>query len=315
MTELVDVQRIEQAVGMIAPTFRDTPQYVCDELGDALDLRPLLKVETVNPVRSFKGRGADLLARRTPSSVALVCASTGNLGYALAHVAGKYGVRVEIFASSMTDQTRLFQLESFGANVHLVLGDHDAARRDARAAAERTGWKFVEEGTEPAFVEGGGTIGAELTGFDGTIDHVLVPVGHGSSICGIAAWFNAVSPSTRVVAVGSTGAPAMERAWRTGDLESDGPTKTMAEGLAVREPVAETVRAMRRSVDAYVLVDDELLSVAARLLRTCSRLVAEPAGAAGIAGALSMADELRGTTVALPVGGANVDSEALEREY
>lgn len=314
MTELVvDVARIEQAAREIAPEFRDTPQFVCEMLGEALDMRALLKVETVNPVRSFKGRGTDLLAQRASRSEVLACASTGNLGRALARAGREHGVQVEIFAASAADQLRLFRLEALGANVHLVHGDADAAEHVARTETERNGWKLVEGGSETALAEGAGTIGTELTGFPGPIDHVLVPVGHGASLCGIAAWIKATSPATRVVAVGSTGAPAMERAWRTGDLEPDGPTKTIAESLAVREPVAETLQAMRNTVDDYVLVDDELLLTAVGLLLNRSGLVVEPAGAAGVAAALSMRDALRGATVALPISGADIEPETLEQ--
>lgn len=313
MTELaVDVARIEQAAREIAPEFRDTPQFVCQELGEALDVRALLKVETANPVRSFKGRGADLLAQRAARSEVLACASTGNLARALAHTGQQRGVQVEIFASSSADQLRLFRLESLGANVHLVSGDADAAGQVARTEAERNGWRLVEGG-ETALAEGAGTIGTELVGFRGAIDHVLVPAGHGASVCGIAAWLKATSPATRVIAVGSTGAPAAERAWRTGDLEPDGPAKTIAEGLAVRAPVAETLQAMRSTVDDYVLVDDELLLTAIGLLLDRAGLVVEPAGAAGVAAALMLRDQLRGATVALPVGGANIETETLEQ--
>lgn len=307
----VDVRRIEEAAGSISSVFSGTPQFVSEPLGDVLDCEALLKVETINPIRSFKGRGADFLARSTPREDVLVCASVGNLGQGLAYAGREHGLRVEIFASSTTSQLRLFRMEALGANVHLVDGDFDTARKSARDAAERDGWRLVEDGGEAALAEGAGTIAVELTRAERPIDFVLVPVGNGSLICGIAAWFKAVSPRTRVVAVGVTGSPAMERAWRTGVLEEGAPTGTIADGLAAREPVGPAVRAMRDTVDGYVLVDDDVLLTAMRLLLTRCGVVAEPSGAAGVAAALTMRDELGGASVALPVGGANVDADVL----
>lgn len=308
----VGVSQIEKADGCIDPLFRNTPQFLAEQLGDALGLRALLKVETVNPIRCFKGRGTDFLARTRPRGDVLVCASAGNLGQGLAFAGRAHGLTTKIFASRSVDRGKLLAMRALGAEVHLVDGDFDAARQHAGETAARHGWTLVEDGSDAPLAEGAGTIAVELTRGNVAVDHVLVPVGNGSLACGVAAWLKAVSPSTQVIAVGATGAPAMEHAWRTGDtIPSTTPTTTFAAGLAARVPAPRAVKAMRATVDDFVLVDDRQLLDAMRLLVRTTGLITEPSGAAALAGAIAMRDQLAGATAALVITGGNVDERLL----
>ncbi|MFJ4567222.1 threonine/serine dehydratase [Streptomyces caelestis] len=309
---LVDVGQIEKAAACVNPVFRDTPQFRADQLDDALGMRALLKVETVNPIRCFKGRGTDFLAQTRTRGAVLACASAGNLGQGLAYAGREHGLPTIVFAASSVNPKKLAAMWRLGAQVHLVQGDFDSARQLAAETAERHGWTLVEDGSDPPLAEGAGTIAVELTRFHPVIDIVFVPVGNGSLACGVAAWFKAVAPSTRVVAVGATGAPATERAWRTGDIASStAPTTTIAEGLAARVPAPRAVEAMRATVDDFVLVDDHRLLDAMRLLKRTTGLIAEPSGAAALAGALTMRSQLAGAHAAMVITGANVDQGLL----
>ncbi|MDL4770785.1 MULTISPECIES: threonine ammonia-lyase [Thermomonosporaceae] len=303
----VDVGRIEKAAALIDPVFRDTPQFPAPRLGDELGFEALLKVETINPIRCFKGRGTDFLVRTSDPGEVLVCASAGNLGQGLAFAASGRGLTAKIFAAGSVNPRKLSAMRRFGASVGLVDGDFDAARDRAAEEAARHGWKLVEDGSDPPLAEGAGTIAVELTRAGARpVDHVLVPTGNGSLACGVAAWFKAVSPSTKVIAVGAAGAPAMEHAWRTGDTTPGGPTTTLAEGLAARVPAARAVRAMRSTVDDFVLVDDGQLVEAVRLLVRTTGLVAEPSGAAAVAAAVALRRDLAGANVAMVITGANI---------
>ncbi|MEV0403050.1 pyridoxal-phosphate dependent enzyme [Actinoallomurus sp. NPDC050550] len=308
----VDVGNIEKAAACINPLFRDTPQFFAERLSGTLGVQALVKVETVNPIRCFKGRGTDFLARTRPRGDVLACASAGNLGQGLAFAGREHGLATKIFAASTINPHKLAAMRALGADVRLIDGDFDAARQQAALTCERQGWTLVEDGTDPPLAEGAGTIAVELTAGPRSIDCVLVPVGNGSLACGVAAWFKAAAPATRVIAIGAAGAPVMEHAWRTGDTTpSAAPTTTIAEGLATRVPAPRAVEAMRATVDDFILVDDRQLLEAMRLLIETTGLIAEPSGAAAIAGALAMRNELAGAAAALVVTGSNIDHRLL----
>ncbi len=303
---MIDPARIERAAAAIDPVFTHTPQYACEPLGDRLGCAVVLKVETVNPIRSFKGRGTDWLAHAARAGETLACASAGNFGQGLAYAGRARGLAVHVHVAATANPRKVERMRAMGATVELVDGDVDDAKDLAGAEAERHGRRMVVDGRESEIAEGAGTIARELTQGGHVPDVVLVPVGNGSLISGVAAWLKAVAPATRVIAVGPAGSPVMERAWRTGELDPAGPTDTIADGLAARVPVAEAVAAMRATVDDFVLVEDERLLEAVDLLRDTAGLIAEPSGVAGLAGALALADQLRGATIATPVCGSNV---------
>ena len=140
----------------------------------------------------------------------------------------------------------------------------------------------IQDGRDPRIAEGAGTIAVELLAA-GALDAVVVQVGDGALITGIARWIKAQSPGTRVVGVAPTGSPAMARSWETGRPVSTPRTDTIAGALAVRDPVPDSVARMRGLVDDFVLVDDAEIIEAMRLVADTLGLLLEPAGAAGIA--------------------------------
>ena len=302
----VDAAAIERAVAEIDPVFRDSPQYVSEALGEEVGFRPLLKVETLNPVRCFKGRGGSVLAAQAAPGDVLACASAGNFGQGVAYGARAAGLRCVVYASGAAQPDKLARMRALGADVRLVAGDFDAAKDAAEAAAAEEGMRSIVDGREPEIALGAGTIARELTAWPEPIDAVVIPVGNGSLAWGMTTWLAAHAPETELIGVGPTGAPMMEHAWRTGSLESFGPTDTIADGLAARVPVAEAVHALRATLHRFVLVDDDRLRDAMALLADRCGVLTEPSGAAGLAGALVLRRELAGRTVAFPVTGSNV---------
>jgi threonine dehydratase len=307
----IDLGRVERAAHLIDPVFRDTPQFLAEPLSAPLGCDVVLKVETVNPIRSFKGRGTDLLARGAGEEP-LACASAGNFGQGLAYAGRTHGKDVHVFAAAGANPLKLERMRALGAVVTLVEGDFDDAKDAVEAHAREQGWRLVVDGRDVEIAEGAATMAVELSRF-GRLDHLLVPVGNGSLICGVASWIKSVSPDTEVIAVGPTGAPAMERAWRTGDMAKGEATNTIADGLAARVPVPEALELMRTVVDRFILVDDDVMLRAVGLVHEHCGLVTEPSGAAGIAGALSLGEELRGRTVGVPLCGSNVTAQDLAR--
>jgi threonine dehydratase len=318
---LVDVARpahrlalasIAQAARAIDPVFLRTPQFVSEPLSDLLGCELTLKVETLNPLRCFKGRGADWFVQRwidAGNAGDMVCASAGNFGQALAYACRKHRIPVTVYAAVGANGLKLQRMRALGALVRLEGADFDAAKEAARGWAEAAGATLVEDGLIPAISEGAGSIAVELLGRDDAFDTVLVPLGNGALINGIARWIKAAAPATRVIGVCSTGAPAMARAWRSGPgapIISHPVAQTIADGIAVRVPIVEAVEDMRRLVDDVLEVDDETILEAMRLLHQHTGLVVEPAGAAGLAALLAARDRCAVGSVATVLCGGNV---------
>ncbi len=313
-TERVTAAAIAAAVDAIDARFLDTPQLEFEAVNDALGARLLLKVETVNPIRSFKGRGASAYVAalgRTPPR--LVCASAGNFGQGLAWAARARGVALTIFAAEGANPLKIERMRALGAEVRLAGHDFDAAKAAARDHAEASGARYVEDGREPEVTIGAGTIGLELDRDPEPIDAVLVPVGNGALIGGVGTWFRAHRPTTRIVGVVAEGAPAMRRSWERGGVVETDSAETVADGIAVRVPVPAALEVMADVVDAMVAVADDEILAAMRVVHEHAGLVVEPAGAAGLAAVLAHPERWRGRRVATPLCGSNLTPEQMRR--
>lgn len=307
------MEGIWRAARTVDPVFLDTPQWISRPLGRETGLEILLKDETRNPLRSFKGRGTDWYVRRLPDERPLVCASAGNFGQGLARAARARGLALVVYAAEDANRLKVERMREMGAEVRLAGRDFDEAKAMARSLAEEEDRRFVEDGRAPAIAEGAGTIGLELLGFPRRPDVVLVPVGNGALAAGTGTAIRAESPATRLVGVCAAGARAMERSWRSGRPVSTGPVDTIADGIAVREPVPEVLPVLREVVDEMLLVDDDGLLRAMRLLHRETGIVAEPAGAAAVAAALRHGARLEGRLVATVVTGGNLTGRQMRR--
>jgi len=219
--------------------------------------------------------------RRAP----VVCASAGNFGQGMAYACRKRGVPITVFAAHGANPLKLARMRALGAEVRIAGADLDEAKQTARAWAAERSARFVEDGFEPHVSEGAGSIALELLAGGDAFDAVVVPLGDGALLNGMARWIKAASPATRVIGVCSTGAPAMLEAWRRGLRMPDElpATRTIADGIAVRAPIAASLDDMRGTVDDILAVDDAALVEAMRALHAHAGLVTEPAGVAGLA--------------------------------
>ena len=304
----LSVENIAEAAEIVDPAFRDTPQFVSEPLSEILGATVVLKVETLNPIRSFKGRGTDYLLHRIEvPDAGLVCASAGNFGQGLAYSGRKHGHRVVVFAAENATPLKIQRMRGLGAEVRLAGHDFEAAKDFARRHAAETGATFIEDGAEPPIAEGAGTIAVELCRMDEPLDAIFVPLGDGALTGGVGAWMRRASPSTRVVGVVAEGAPAMQLSWRAGHVVDTDSTSTMADGIAVRAPIAEAFADVKAVVDDVVAVSEAEIADAMRALFRHAGLVVEPAGAVGLAAVKDM----RGRRVAVIVTGGNAAEDHL----
>ncbi|RJF90482.1 threonine ammonia-lyase [Sphingomonas cavernae] len=296
------------ALRHIDPIFLETPMRRSDALDQALDASIVFKDETANPIRSFKGRGAGHFIAGLSATTPLVCASAGNFGQGLAWAARRRELPITVFAAHNAVRCKLDAMRALGADVRLQGDDFDAAKRAARAHAERKGYCYVEDGAHAAIAEGAGTLALELTEAGEHPDAILVPLGNGALAAGVGAWMKHARPATRIVAVGAAGAPAMARAVETGRIAETAHVDTIADGIAVRVPIPYAVDAVRRVTDQVLLVEDSAIRAAMALLDKHLGLIVEPAGAAGLAAIVADPAPWRGQRIAVPLCGGNLDN-------
>jgi len=303
----LSLARIEQAPLVIDPLFLNTPQYRAEPLEALLGCRLLVKVETLNPIRSFKGRGASFsVAALPPTTTTVVCASAGNFGQAVAYAGRARGIRVIVYASRYANPLKLERMRALGAEVRLVGEDFDDAKLEAKRFATAAGVPMMEDGLDPAIAEGAATIALELMRYPEPIDDLLVPLGNGALLTGIGRWTKAVAPATQVIGVAAAGAPSMVESWRSGRIVTHERITTIADGVGVRLPVPEAVADMYGTVDDALLVEDQTTLAAMRLIHEHLGLVAEPSGALGIAALLAQPERFRGRFVATILCGSNL---------
>jgi threonine dehydratase len=296
----LSLARMAAAAGEIDPVFLLTPQFLDGRLSATFGREVVVKVETVNPIGSFKGRGTWLLAGTLDPARTWVCSTAGNFGQGLAYAARARRASVHAFVSPDVAESKIVGMRALGARVEVVEHPGSAARAHAAASADRL---LVVDGQGAEMAEGAGTIGLELQAA-GPFDSALVQLGDGALISGVARALKAGAPGTRIIGVCAIGAPAMARSFAAGHAVSTPGTDTIATAIAVSEPLPESLARVLALVDDVVLVGDDDLRSAQRLIAGSLGVLVEPAGAAGIAALARHGDRLPGGRTAVLLTGA-----------
>jgi len=292
----------------IAGHVRETPVLRLE--ADALGVPAILKLDLLQPTGSFKVRGAFslLLAAPIPGG-GVTAASGGNFGAAVAYAAGRLGVAATIFVPASSPREKIDALAALGAEVRVIDGYYPAALAACREWAAERDVLFAHAYDQREVVAGQGTCGRELAAQAPEVDTVLVAVGGGGLIGGIASWYR---DDARIVSVETEGTPTLHAALAAGE-----PVDVEIGGIAASSLGASRVgdhpwAAARRWVDRAVLVSDEALTAARRRLWQTARLAVEPGAAAPVAALLSGAyGPEPGERVAVVVCGANADPRDL----
>ncbi|MBA8956220.1 threonine dehydratase [Actinomadura namibiensis] len=311
----LDTARIRAARQMIDPLFLDTPLYLCEALEPDLGCAVSIKLETANPVRSFKARGTEVVTGLLAAngSRAAVCASAGNLGQALAWSGRDRGLDITVVASRFAPAAKLERIRALGAGLELVDGDFDMARERAADIARHEGVRLVEDSLDIETCEGAATIGLELVDAAPSFDAVLVALGGGALATGVGHVVKALAPGVEVICVQPLGAPAMTRSWRQRRVVTTDSTDTIADGVAGRRPIPAVLDDLLLVADDAVLVQEASIIAGMRMLLDRAGLVVEPSAALGVAAILEDRDRFAGRHVATIVCGGNVDIDAYHR--
>ena len=305
---------VDRARAAIRVHLPETPLVRSELLSRALAADVWLKNETVSPIASFKLRGALtalLRAREAGATPEAVTSSTGNHGQGVAYAARTVGAVAHIFLPRGANPVKRRMIEALGATIHEGGVDLDDAKADAQGFAASRGLLFVDDGESLDVMEGAGTLGLEVAERLPEIDVLFVPMGSGTLTVGCAVALKGLQPRARVVAVQSSGSPAMVESFHAGRAVERA-IDTVADGLVCRVPARLALEGLWTWVDDAVSVPDSTLLRALHALVEHAHVLVEPAGAAALAAAWAARADLRGRRVVLVLTGANVTMPVLE---
>jgi threonine dehydratase len=309
---------------MLLPTFADivaardfvgrylpgTPLVRVEKLSELLGCDYYAKLENLQPVGAFKVRGGVNLvgtASDQEKGAGLASASTGNHGQSIAYAGRLFGAKVIIYApSEKVNESKMQAMRDLGATVRLHGRDFDETRIEAERVARAEGYRYVHSANEPKLIAGVGTIGLEILDDLPEVDVIIAPAGGGSCASGNCIVAKHLNPRIRIIAAQSEQAPAMWHAWRNRSLDPYPTMETEHEGLATRVPFEMTNKILWELLDDFVLVSDEEINEAIRLLAQDAKQIAEGAGAASLAAAIKLRDQLRGKKVVGILSGGNI---------
>ena len=275
-----------------------------------------LKTENLQITGSFKVRGAYYkMSRLTDEEKArgVIACSAGNHAQGVALAAQKNGIKAVICLPDSAPISKVEATKSYGAEIRLVDGVYDDAYREALRLRDEKGYTFIHPFDDPDVIAGQGTIALELAEQVPDMDAVIVPVGGGGLISGIAYTIKNLNPDIKVYGVQAAGAPSMQKSLGNGKIECLDRVFTIADGIAVKEPGALTYDVCQKYVDEIVTVTDDEISAAILALMEQHKLVTEGAGAVAVAAAMFGKVDLAGKKTVCLLSGGNIDVTILSR--
>jgi len=307
--EVVSFQNIVEAAKRIKSFVTRTPTFHSVIFSQRTGAEVYLKLECFQPVGAFKIRGAVNKIGSLPQSElkkGLVTASSGNHGLSVAYVAKIYGTKAVVVVPQNAVKEKVEAIKSHGAEVVKYGKDYEEAYSKALEIQKKTKMTLVHPFNDPFVIAGQGTIGLELLEDIPDLDTIIVPVGGGGLISGIAVAAKTLKPDIKVIGVQAEGAPAVYRSWKAGKIVEIDSVKTVADGLVARKPLDLTFRIMKRYVDDILLVTDREIGEAVLALLREAHILAEPSGATSLAALLFKYHPKPEEKVAVIISGANI---------
>ncbi len=309
----LDANAVAEAAAAIAPHIRRTPAQRSEALSALSGREVFLKLENLQKTGAFKIRGAlYALLRTSPGQRAsgVVTASAGNHGQGVAYAAKLLGVPATVVVPHGVPLAKLTAIQRAGAEAVLAGETYDEAHAAALEIAADRMRTYVHAFDDDHVIAGQGTVALELLADVPDLDTVVVPVGGGGLIAGIALVASAHAPRPRIVGVQAAGASAFAESFAAGSVV-ERPAATIADGIAVRRPAERTVGIVRKLVDDVITVSDEAIARAIVVLLERTKLLAEGAGAAALAAVLETDGRVGGRRVGVVVSGGNIDPNLL----
>jgi threonine dehydratase len=308
----VSIDDVRAAHARIADQIVRTPTLISRTLSQLTGATVYLKFENLQFTAAYKERGAlNTLLQLSDEARAkgVIAASAGNHAQGLAYHANRLGIPATIVMPRNTPTVKIMQTEGHGATVVLEGETFDAAYAHARVLEGERGFTFVHPFDDPRVIAGQGTVAVEMLADVPTLDTLVVPIGGGGLISGMATVARAADHAIEIIGVQAELFPSMYNRLHHTDMVCAG--DTLAEGIAVREPGAITSRIVAALVDDIVLVSERKLEESVSLLLQIEKTVVEGAGAAGLAALLAHPDRFAGKTVGIVLCGGNIDTRLL----
>ena len=311
---MLSLDKVFNAQMVLKNIIRET--NVVRAYGIAPECELYLKPENLQITGSFKVRGSAykiaMLSEEEKAKGVIAC-SAGNHAQGVALAATKNGIKSLICLPDTAPISKVEATKGYGADVCLVEGCYDDAYKKALELKESEGYTFVHPFDDENVIAGQGTIALEILNDLDNIDAIVVPIGGGGLISGIAYTVKQIRPSVKVYGVQATGAPSMYNAVKDGQIECLSSVSTIADGIAVKQPGENTFRYVSDYVDEIALVSDDEVSSAILALIEKQKMIAEGAGAVAVAAVMSGKFNLKGKRVVAVVSGGNIDVTSLSR--
>ena len=308
---MINLEKIHQARETIQGVVAKTPLAYAPYLSEIVESEIFLKKENLQTTGAFKIRGAyNKIASLSDAQRAcgVIAASAGNHAQGVALSASLFGIRAVIIMPDSTPLTKINGVKHYGAEVILAGGNYDEAYAYASEYATEHSLTFVHPFEDPEVIAGQGTIGLEILENCENLDAVIVPIGGGGLISGIATAIKETNPNIRVIGVSATGAPAFKNSYEMKQPIDSLSVRTIADGIAVRDTSPITLEYALKYVDEVISVDDAEIASAILYLLEKQKLVVEGAGAVGVAALLhNKITNIKNKRVAVVLSGGNMD--------
>ncbi len=311
---MLTLDKIFHASVVLKDIIRETP--VVKAPGISTDCELYLKPENLQNTGSFKLRGSGykiaMLSEEEKSRGVIAC-SAGNHAQGVALAASKCGISSLICLPDSAPISKVEATKAYGAQVCLVPGCYDDAYQKALELKEEKGYTFVHPFDDENVIAGQGTIGLEIVQDLDDLDAVIVPIGGGGLLSGIAYVIKTIRPNVKVYGVQAAGAPSMYNSIKSGKIECLDSVSTIADGIAVKQPGVNTFEIIQKYVDDIAVVTEDEISSAILALIEKQKMIAEGAGAAAVAAAMFNKFPIEGKKVVCVVSGGNIDVTILSR--
>lgn len=308
---MLEIEKIYKAKERIKDVVVDTPLAFAPYLSELTGCEVHLKKENLQVTGAFKIRGAyNKIASLSDEQRAcgVVAASAGNHAQGVAMSASKFNIKAVIVMPESTPLTKVNGVKHFGAEVILAGANYDEAYAFALSYGEENSLTFVHPFEDEEVMAGQGTVALEILDKCNDLDAVVIPVGGGGLISGMASYIKSINPKIEVIGISAAGAPALKNSFELGRAVDTTSVRTIADGIAVRDTSEITLNHMLGTVDKFLSVDDEEIASAILFLLEKQKLVVEGAGAVGVAALLhGKLEHLKGKKVAVVLSGGNMD--------
>jgi threonine dehydratase len=313
--QVPDFKDVLLAQRRIRPYLPRTPLHSYSAINALLGTEVYIKHENYQPIGAFKVRGGiNLISQLSPEEQArgVITASTGNHGQSVAFAAQLFGVKARIVVPEKANPGKVAAMQGMGAEVIFHGATFDQARLHCEALAGEQGYRYIHSGDEPLLIAGVATGVLEMLEDQPDLQLIFVPVGGGSGAAGACIVARAVNPAIRVIGAQSEASPAAYESWRQRRLV-EAPNRTFAEGLATGTAFALPQAILWEALDDFFLLQDQEILQAMVWMVERAHTLAEAAGAAPLAAAYHLRDELRGKKVGLVCSGGNTSLEHLKQ--